>query len=147
CLVAAGKATANLISAQVAALTEGVVKAMFVTKLKSVLTVALVVGLVLGSIGVGIGVTTNSTAVAQEKSPDKPPAKDDKLPDADALRRAEADVKQAEAIVEVATAQLEEAQANYQLRKKALEKLQEKIKGNKPKQDPAKTDRERMVGN
>ena len=64
-LLAAGRA-AGVISAKVAALTEGVVKAMFVTKIKSVLAVVLVVALALGGIGVGVGLSTNLTAMAQQ---------------------------------------------------------------------------------
>ena len=64
-LLAAGQA-AGVVSAKVAALTEGVVKAMFVTKIKSVLAVVLVVGLALGGIGAGVGLSTHSAAVAQQ---------------------------------------------------------------------------------
>jgi RNA polymerase sigma factor (sigma-70 family) len=63
-LLAAGPA--GVVSAKVAALTEGVVKAMFVTKIKGVLAVVLVVGLVLGGIGAGVGLSTHSAAVAQQ---------------------------------------------------------------------------------
>ena len=69
--------TAGVVSAKVAALTEGVVKAMFVTKIKSVLAVVLVVGLGLGGIGAGIGLSTNPEAVGQGRNPStansKPP--------------------------------------------------------------------------
>jgi RNA polymerase sigma factor (sigma-70 family) len=51
-LVAAGHAAAGVVSAPVAALTEGVLQAMFRTKVKILAAVALAVGL----IGVGIGV-------------------------------------------------------------------------------------------
>src|SRR5262245_35695043 len=51
-LLAAGKAAATgVFSAKVAALTEGVVKAMFVTKLKGVLTVVVVVAALAGAAG------------------------------------------------------------------------------------------------
>jgi RNA polymerase sigma factor (sigma-70 family) len=78
-LLAAGRA-AGVISAKVAALTEGVVKTMFVTKIKSVLAVVLVVGLALGGIGTGIGLSTNPVAVAQQPSTGSDDAKnpDDK---------------------------------------------------------------------
>jgi RNA polymerase sigma factor (sigma-70 family) len=75
-LFAAGQ-TAGVISAKVAALTEGVVKAMSVTKIKSVLTVVLVVGLALGGIGAGFGLFTNSVAVARTEPPKQPPAKEE----------------------------------------------------------------------
>jgi RNA polymerase sigma factor (sigma-70 family) len=52
CLLAAGKVTAaGVTSVKVAALTEGVVKTMFVTKIKSVLTVVLVVAALIGATG------------------------------------------------------------------------------------------------
>src|SRR5438270_6675826 len=77
-LLAAGRA-AGVISAKVAALTEGMVKAMFVTKMKSVLAVVLVVGLAIG--GIGIGLSPNPLAVAQPpraKTDDKAPLPGDK---------------------------------------------------------------------
>jgi hypothetical protein len=64
-LLAAGQ-TAGVVTAKVAALTEGMVKAMFVKKIKTVLAVVLVVGLALGGIGVGVGLSTHSAAVAQQ---------------------------------------------------------------------------------
>jgi RNA polymerase sigma factor (sigma-70 family) len=64
-LLAAGQA-AGVVSAKVAALTEGVVNAMFTTKIKSVLAVVLIVGLTIGGIGTAIGLSTNSMAVAQQ---------------------------------------------------------------------------------
>jgi RNA polymerase sigma factor (sigma-70 family) len=64
-LLAAGQA-AGVVSAKVAAITEGMVKAMFVTKIKSVLAVVLVVGLALAGIEVGIGLSTNPAAMAQQ---------------------------------------------------------------------------------
>ncbi len=73
-LVAAGHAAAGAVSPTVTALTMGVTKAMFVSKIKSVLAVVLVVGLTLGSIGVGVGLTTNPVAVAQAESPTSPVA-------------------------------------------------------------------------
>src|SRR5437667_7216068 len=62
-LLAAGQA-AGVVSAKVAALTEGVVNAMFTTKIKSVLAVVLVVGLALGGIGLGVGLSTNPMVAA-----------------------------------------------------------------------------------
>jgi hypothetical protein len=60
-LLAVGQA-AGVVSAKVAALTEGVVQAMFVTKSKSVLGVVLVFGLTLGGIGMGIGLPKGALA-------------------------------------------------------------------------------------
>jgi RNA polymerase sigma factor (sigma-70 family) len=74
-LLAAGQ-TAGVVSAKVAALTEGVVQAMFVTKIKSVSAVVLVVVLALGGIGLGVGLPTNPVAVAQQ--PDDAKRTDDK---------------------------------------------------------------------
>jgi hypothetical protein len=59
----------------VAALTDGVVKAMFMTKIRSVLAVVLVVGLALGGIGAGFGLLTNPVAVARTKPPKQPTTK------------------------------------------------------------------------
>jgi multidrug efflux pump subunit AcrA (membrane-fusion protein) len=66
----------------------------------------------------------------------KAPAKDDKSPDSDALKRAE--LKQAESALEAAAAQveaakahLEQAQSIYRLHKQAIEKLREKARGGK----------------
>ncbi len=64
-LMAAGQA-AGVISAKVAALTEGMVKAMYVSKVKSVLAVVLIGGLTLGGIGSGVGFSTNPVAAAPQ---------------------------------------------------------------------------------
>jgi RNA polymerase sigma factor (sigma-70 family) len=64
-LLAAGRA-AGVVSAKVAALTEGTVKAMFVSNIKSVLAVVVVVGLTLSGVGAGVGLFTNPVAVAQQ---------------------------------------------------------------------------------
>jgi RNA polymerase sigma factor (sigma-70 family) len=68
-LVAAGQAaTAGVISAKVAALTEGVLHAMFIAKLKSTALVLAIVGL----IGTGVGVTTRY--VLATDPPERPAA-------------------------------------------------------------------------
>ena len=82
-LMAAGQAvSAGLCSAKVIALTEGVVKTMFVSKIKSVLAVVLVVGVVFGGVGVGHGLFSNGQAVAQQGAnpvgAKKPPVKEEK---------------------------------------------------------------------
>jgi len=51
-------------------------KAMFVAKIKSVLTVVLVVGLALGGVGAGVGLLTNPVAVARTEPSKQPPAKE-----------------------------------------------------------------------
>ena len=64
---AAGQAAApGAVSVTVAALSEGVQKAMFLSKMNSVLAVVLVAGLTLGGLGAGIGLSTNPVAVAQQ---------------------------------------------------------------------------------
>jgi RNA polymerase sigma factor (sigma-70 family) len=65
-LLAAGHA-AGVVSARAAALTDGMVRAMLVSKIKGVLTAALVVGLALGGIGLGVRPSTSPLAAAQEK--------------------------------------------------------------------------------
>jgi RNA polymerase sigma factor (sigma-70 family) len=65
-LLAAGQA-AGVVSAKVAALTEGVVKAMFVTKIKSVLTVVLVLAALAG----GAGLLYQTQAADQPKDSNK----------------------------------------------------------------------------
>jgi len=65
-LVATGKTAAiGLVSAKVAALTEGVLKAMLMSKLKAVVAVVLV----LGCIATGATILTCRTAAAQDKQP------------------------------------------------------------------------------
>jgi RNA polymerase sigma factor (sigma-70 family) len=63
-LLAAGRA-AGVVSAKVAALTEGVVKAMFVTKIKGVLAVVLIVAALAGA----AGLIYQTRAVAQSQPP------------------------------------------------------------------------------
>jgi hypothetical protein len=78
-LLAAGRAAAGLVSVKAAALTEGVVKAMFMSKLKGATTILLVLSLPL----LGVGLWTTHSAVAQQatrpsqakvKEPSRPPA-------------------------------------------------------------------------
>ena len=73
--VAAGKAASTVVTAKVAALTEGVLRTMFLTKIK-IATVALVVGMM----ALGGGMLTYRTAAAQG---DKPPIASDKPPAAE----------------------------------------------------------------
>src|SRR5207244_2931118 len=89
-----------VISPTVAALTEGVVKTMFVTKLKSVLAVVLIVAALAGAAGLIYQTQAGEQPMAKEQQP-----------------AAKKDQKTGE-----------EKQAQ-------------------PKQQPAKSDRERMVGN
>jgi RNA polymerase sigma factor (sigma-70 family) len=71
-LVAAGHAAAGVVSAPVAALTEGVMKAMLMTKLKIATAVVLAVGLL--GIGFGLYQTQASAAPDGKKEVGKPPA-------------------------------------------------------------------------
>jgi RNA polymerase sigma factor (sigma-70 family) len=63
-LFAAGKAAAGVISPKVAALTEGVLKAMMIRKLKAVVAVVLV----LGFVATGMTILTRCTATAQNQT-------------------------------------------------------------------------------
>ncbi len=68
-LSATGQAVScGLTSAKVVALTEEVVKAMFVSKIKSLMSVMLVGGMVLGGVGTGVGLSTGGAAVAQSEA-------------------------------------------------------------------------------
>jgi RNA polymerase sigma factor (sigma-70 family) len=64
-LLAAGQGVAAVVSPTVAALQSGVIKMMFVSRIKFVLAVVLVAGLVLG--GAGIGSFNGSTVTAQQE--------------------------------------------------------------------------------
>jgi RNA polymerase sigma factor (sigma-70 family) len=68
-LLAAGRA-AGVVSAKVAALTEGVVRAMFVSKIKSVLALVLVVAALAGA----VGLIYQTQAADQPKAKEGPPA-------------------------------------------------------------------------
>jgi RNA polymerase sigma factor (sigma-70 family) len=82
--VAVGKTLATAASATVAALTEGAIKAMFMTKLKTV-SVVLVAAAALAAIGIGTASfpalqarpTTQGDPVVEPKSAQQPAAKDD----------------------------------------------------------------------
>jgi RNA polymerase sigma factor (sigma-70 family) len=65
-LVAAGQGVAGAVSPTVAALVTGVTQAMFRSKVKSVLAVALIVGLALSGGGVAVGLIGSPAAVAQQ---------------------------------------------------------------------------------
>jgi RNA polymerase sigma factor (sigma-70 family) len=66
-LMAAGEAVAGLISAKVAALTEGVLKTMLATKLKIAAAVVLTVGLLAGGVG-GLGYHSLASAADEDDS-------------------------------------------------------------------------------
>jgi RNA polymerase sigma factor (sigma-70 family) len=103
-LTFAGKATAGLISGNVVALTEGVMKTMLIGKLKA-LTAALVV---VTTMGIGAGkllVTARAEALAAIKQTQTPRDKQQQQVEAE-LEAARVRAKQAEANVEQARAQL-----------------------------------------
>ena len=75
-LVAAGHTVAGAASPTVTALTIGVTKAMFVTKIKTVLAVVLVVGLLVGGIGTAALVALAAPTPKETKKLDPPTAKE-----------------------------------------------------------------------
>jgi RNA polymerase sigma factor (sigma-70 family) len=121
--VAAGKTVAMAASAKVAALTEGVLKSMFLTKLIMATGVLFFVGLVTGGIG-RLSFLTLATAQAEnrrETQPEKKQTPPDEAPDARVLVEkareldaAKARHRQAEAIFKEAQKTLLEAQEGYE---------------------------------
>lgn len=121
--VAAGKAVMTAASTQVAALTEGVLHAMFLTKLK--LTTAVLFGLCLVVAGAG-GLSYTTRATEQTESRPEAQPEDKKaapegvqdtrqlLEKARALRDAQALVREKEAILKEAQAILSETQQRYE---------------------------------
>jgi RNA polymerase sigma factor (sigma-70 family) len=83
-LVAAGQATAGLVSAKAAALMEGVLKAMFVNKIKALAVAALLLGMVAG----GARLLAPYPAVGQQGQAERAPAKEKKA-DASTSRKEE----------------------------------------------------------
>jgi RNA polymerase sigma factor (sigma-70 family) len=111
-LVLAGRAAADVVSAKVIALTEGVGKAMFMNKLRT-LTVAL---MLVGVLGLGTGrlafwTVTDGPMATAEEPPNAPP---DPLPAAEVeLAKAKADLQQAEGLLAQAQARLAQKEAAY----------------------------------
>jgi RNA polymerase sigma factor (sigma-70 family) len=70
--VAAGKTVATAASAKVAALTEGVMKAMFLTKLKTVMAMLLVAGMMAFGAGLLVHHTAAGQQVKAKENADKP---------------------------------------------------------------------------
>ncbi|MGE3807530.1 MAG: RNA polymerase sigma factor [Gemmataceae bacterium] len=68
--------SAGLISTRVIALTEGVVRAMFVSKVKGVMAVVLVVGVILGGFGAGHGLFSDRTSAFESYVPILDPVKE-----------------------------------------------------------------------
>jgi RNA polymerase sigma factor (sigma-70 family) len=123
-LVAAGQATTGVVSTQVAALTQGVVNAMSLTKLKIVLAVLAAVGL--AAVGTGglfyAGQDRDANGARGQKSiqPPQRSAVDQAKADVEAAR---AHFNQAQANAEAATAQMMLAFATYMRAKENLAKV------------------------
>src|SRR5262249_1763012 len=81
---AAGPAATSLISAHVAALTEGVLKTMLLTKLKSPAAILLAAGVVAATAG---GLAYHSVAVAAAAADDDPPKITTKDADAEGIAK------------------------------------------------------------
>jgi RNA polymerase sigma factor (sigma-70 family) len=127
-LVAAGREAAGVISASALALTEGMVKAMFLNKLK-LLVAVLVVG---GTLGLGTGWLTFS-AVAQERQTPRTAGANPRITgespsDLEAARaelhRAQLDLQAVKADLEKKQAELEARRAHLAQKMAALERAQ-----------------------
>jgi RNA polymerase sigma factor (sigma-70 family) len=120
---AAGQAAASgLISARAIALTEGVLKTMFFTRLKistAVLATMLIVTLSLGAIGTGVGLSTHAVAAGPQPRAASNAAARQEAAEA-ALVEAERDFDVAAAQLELAKARLEQAKRQVQLAKLRL---------------------------
>src|SRR5262245_132932 len=101
-LLAAGKATAGIVSAPVAALTEGVIRAMFLTKLKMVTAAVVVIGGVVAGSGGLVHMSTARAQVVQKKSV---PKTESTVEDVERIRSAE--LEQAKAVLAAAEQQVE----------------------------------------
>ena len=108
-LLAAGQATTSVVSAPVAALTEGVIRAMFLTKLKMVVATVVVVGGVVAGSG---GLIYHSTATAQIVQ-QQPAAKAPVASDVETIRRAEIQTDEAKVRLAVAEAQVKSFEARF----------------------------------
>ncbi|MFL5245694.1 MAG: hypothetical protein ACJ8FY_26665, partial [Gemmataceae bacterium] len=111
-LIAAGQGSlAGVVSAKVIALTEGVTKAMLLTKIK----IATLLLLGLGVLGVGVSLIPGSAQAQKRSEPVRGDLPKDKQSKDEALAElGKAQVEVAEAQVRVAEAQLDEARAAIQ---------------------------------
>jgi hypothetical protein len=131
----AGQAARGMISANVAALTEGVLQAMWMTKLK----IATIVVLACGFVGLGAGgLVTAQRPMEPEKKADLAPGEVEQAQDA--LKRAKADAE-----VEKAKAALERAKADYErvLRNRALREIEDAL--NELKQGPPNQQKDKIL--
>ncbi len=120
--VAAGREAASVISASVLALTEGVVKAMFVSKLK-VSVAVLIVG---GVLGLGTGWLSYS-AVAQDSNGQSLSRASRTDAEMEILLQAGSDPRTPASDLEAAKAELQRAQLDLQRSKADLEKKQAEL--------------------
>jgi RNA polymerase sigma factor (sigma-70 family) len=149
-LLAAGQTAVGIISVKVAALTEGVVKTMFLTKLKIATAVLLVAVAAAGSGGLlyrtqaaqaGAPPATLLTVAEQNAQAQKKPKGDQ-----ESLKRA---VEEAERDVDAAEARLNYAQERLRRLKQIYEAAKTpnaKGAGDTPKKDTAKSEKEKIQG-
>jgi RNA polymerase sigma factor (sigma-70 family) len=129
----AGQAASGLISAKVAALTEGVLKTMFLTKLKTATAVVFFISLV----AAGVGGLSQIRATEQPENRQELLLKRKKAPPADIqdrelqaeLELARARLLQAEANLEAAIAQARAAQAALEALRARTQKPAQKLHG------------------
>lgn len=114
----AGREITGIVSANVIALSEGVMKAMFVNKLK-IVTCALVV---LGALGVGSGRVTHSIFGERQAVAAEPPPKIS----ADTLNQAAADLAAAKAALKQAEANLAAARAQVAMKEALFERTRKR---------------------
>lgn len=142
-LLAAGQATASVVSAPVAALTEGVLKAMFLTKLKMVVAAVVVAGVVAAGSGGLIQMSTATAQVAQKE----PPPKSEPAGKLDPVRAAKAKLHVAAERFHEIEHEMRTLQDRLELLKGAFQKAREEYeaaraalhkpaKGAKPAGDP-----------
>ncbi len=151
-LLAAGQAAAGLISVNAAALAEGVLKTMLLNKLK-IASVLLVLGF-FGIGGVGWTYRTQAAGQTDAAQPDQHRQGDVQQGKRKSAQDVEALIEKAKREVAVAEAQLQKAEAMLQNAKEHYRRLQalhealqnQKDKGDTPKKDTAKSDKERIQG-
>jgi hypothetical protein len=116
-LLLAGREASEVVSAQVLALTEGVIKIMFLNQLKPLAAVLVVLG------ALGVGTTWFTYRAAGDGPPARQPAREARLDQAKAdLAAAEANLKRAQAELAAAEAQVAQRKAVYQEVLKQLER-------------------------
>jgi RNA polymerase sigma factor (sigma-70 family) len=130
-LVAAGHAVTNLVSAKVAALTEGVLKTMFLTKLMTTLKVTIAILFVAGTVGLSWGISAGQQQTGKQNDAKlAEPLKKDKeaATRQDEKDREEAAIREAEAAILAATVKVTLAENNLEHFKRQLDAAKEKLK-------------------